>query len=147
MEEPLVDRYALPAIPESWQPDSVSWKEKLFDVSEKVKGVDGFPKNLEHYYTEDQIKLIKLQDRSLKYRGLQDGDHAMVEKHVGKPFNELTRPELFAAYEALGIDPFKDIFDDPRESKRARVEDDSSDEGDRRFSSFNSPGVMEEAVL
>lgn len=109
VEEPPVDRYALPPIPDNWQPDSVSWKEKHYDVTERARDTDGFSQNLAYYYTQEEMDSIEFHEDSLKHTKLQNEAQAMVEAREGRPYADLTRAEILAAQHALGIDPYSGI--------------------------------------
>jgi hypothetical protein len=106
VEEPPINPHTLPSIPDSWQPDSVSLQEKWYDVTERARKVEGFPQNLEYYYTEEEVEVIKSYEEEMKAAKLQEEARALVEAHARRRYSELTRDEIQAAHLALGIDPF-----------------------------------------
>lgn len=110
MSEPPVDRYALPQIPAGWQPDNVSLEEKRRDVAERVRHSDGFPQELEHYYNQEEIAVMRAQEAKTRNEKLRAEARALVEARERRPYNELTRVQIRAAQIALGIDPLTEIL-------------------------------------
>jgi hypothetical protein len=102
------DRYALPGLPNDWQPDNISVTEKRRQVIEIAKKIPGFPDPaiLEYYHTPEEIVQIKAHEKyMLDLTEIQQGI-AAVERHTGKKIGELTIDERVAAQNALCIDRF-----------------------------------------
>jgi hypothetical protein len=117
VEKLFVNPYALPEIPDGWKPNSVSWQQKRFDVTERTRKLPGFPKNREYYYTDAEIAEMKAYEAYVENTRLKAEAVAMVERREGRPFNELTRAEVRAAQLALGIDPRTEILTSPPPAK------------------------------
>jgi hypothetical protein len=104
-EEPPVDNFELPPIPTGWQPDSVSLQEKWYDVTERARNSEGFPRKLQYYYTDGELVSIKSHEAYTLDVKLRAEARALVETHERRPYEELTRAQIRAAQLALGINP------------------------------------------
>lgn len=104
-EESPIDYFQLPTIPTGWQPDSVSLQEKWYDVTERVRNSEGFPRNLQYYYTDGELVSIKSHETYMLDVKLRAEARALVEAHERRPYEELTRAQIRAAQLALGINP------------------------------------------
>jgi hypothetical protein len=110
VSEPPVDCYALPQIPAGWQPDNVSLEEKRRDVAERARHSDGFPQELEHYYNQEEIAVMRAQEAKTPNEKLQAEARALVKARERRPCNELTRVQIREAQIALGIDSLTEIL-------------------------------------
>jgi hypothetical protein len=107
--DPPVNPYELPAIPENWKPDSVSVQQKWADVTERARKVDGFPQDLEYWYTKEESDAIRSHEEYLAAIKQQDQGRTLVEGYTKKPYGQLSIAEIQAAQLALGIDPYTGI--------------------------------------
>jgi hypothetical protein len=107
--DPPVNPYELPAIPENWKPDSVSVQQKWADVTERARKVDGFPQDLEYWYTKEESDAIRSHEEYLAAIKQQEQGRALVEGYTKKPYGQLSIAEIQAAQLALGIDPYSGI--------------------------------------
>lgn len=100
------DPFALPEIPDDWEPDNISYAEKRAQLIEIAKRTDGFPDASieQNYHTPEEIEyMAKERKFRLHHAELTLAQDAIRNLYGKDRFSQVSHMEYNAACESLGI--------------------------------------------
>jgi len=99
----MINAYDLPALPEGWEPDSVSQQEKNFDVAQRLQRAEGFPDVDEAYFNRQEVEYMQAYKRREQYIQDRRDARAMIEQWDGRKWEEIPETDRRKAMLALEI--------------------------------------------